>query len=293
MAATIRPTLLLRMDLDEKQFSDERVAEIKRSYSYIASSSVSSHTTNLENPENTIRFLIRLQQPYWFSSEEGSDELWETVMLKWLKNMFYKVSNTLVAFNRSAQERKTGTLDFSWLELEFKDKLLAIRLEADSAIPSVALSLVEMARLLSNASPLAESSVSCLRIPSRASYDAQFKNASTKANEGDQTDATPDKSLDETEDVASETVGSASAKGVDETEEAPVTNTPQTPVEPVLFEIDFTVWGIEYDDGTVREFDSEAAVFRDECPMNRTEQASVQNVILESLSPRGGDTNTP
>ncbi|MDR1184274.1 MAG: hypothetical protein LBK67_05710, partial [Coriobacteriales bacterium] len=130
MAATIRPTLLLRMDLDEGQFSDERVAEIRRSYSYIAPSSVTSHTTNPESPENTIRFLIRLQQPYWHRSEKGADELWETSILKWLKNMFYKVSNTLVAFNRSARERGTASLDFAWLELEFKDSLLAIRLEA-------------------------------------------------------------------------------------------------------------------------------------------------------------------
>ena len=40
MTATIRPSLILNMDVDERQFSDDVVAEIKRSYSYVAPSVV-------------------------------------------------------------------------------------------------------------------------------------------------------------------------------------------------------------------------------------------------------------
>ena len=42
MTATIRPSLILNMDVDERQFSDDVVAEIKRSYSYVAPSVVAA-----------------------------------------------------------------------------------------------------------------------------------------------------------------------------------------------------------------------------------------------------------
>jgi hypothetical protein len=241
MAALIRPTLLLRMDLDEGQYSDERVAEIRRSYSFIAPSSVLSHAKGPDGPENVIRFLIKLQRPYWDSSEEGADELWETVVLKWLKNMFYKVSNTLTAFNSSARARGASGLDFAWLELEFTDSLLALRLQTDSSIPQAALSLVQTARELTNTGPLRDVPAACIRIPSRTSYAAQLANARRTAAKAEVDDADAD-------DAA------AGAAATDD--QAPSAG--QTG-----FEVDYTVWGIEGDDGTVREFDSATTVFAD------------------------------
>lgn len=43
MTAFIRPSLILRMDLDERLFNDECVSDIKRSYSYVAPSLVQAH----------------------------------------------------------------------------------------------------------------------------------------------------------------------------------------------------------------------------------------------------------
>ena len=40
MTATIRPSLILNMDVDARQYSDDLVAEVKRSYSYVAPSVV-------------------------------------------------------------------------------------------------------------------------------------------------------------------------------------------------------------------------------------------------------------
>ena len=65
MTAFIRPSLILRMDLDERLFSDEQVADIKRSYSYVAPSLVQSHAPADEaRVENVMRFLIKLHRPY-------------------------------------------------------------------------------------------------------------------------------------------------------------------------------------------------------------------------------------
>ncbi|MFR5091371.1 MAG: hypothetical protein ACLTDR_04480 [Adlercreutzia equolifaciens] len=66
MTATIRPSLILNMDVDERQFSDDVVAEIKRSYSYVAPSVVAAVPASADVPiENTLRLVVRMHRPYW------------------------------------------------------------------------------------------------------------------------------------------------------------------------------------------------------------------------------------
>lgn len=101
MTATIRPSLILNMDVDERQYSDDLVAEIKRSYSYVAPSVVTPVApADAEAPvENTIRLAVRMHRPYWDANDAVACEQWDAVMPKWLKNMFYKVSSTVTACN--------------------------------------------------------------------------------------------------------------------------------------------------------------------------------------------------
>ena len=66
MTAFIRPSLILRMDLDERLFNDECVSDIKRSYSYVAPSLVQAHKpVDGQRPENVMRFMIKLHRAYW------------------------------------------------------------------------------------------------------------------------------------------------------------------------------------------------------------------------------------
>lgn len=147
MAAIIRPTLLLKADLDKKAYSDEVKAEIARSYSYVAPVQVTSHE---DESGNVMRFTARINKPYWRSSDEGADEVWESSMVKWLSNMFYKVSATMVAYNVAREEKGEAVLIFSQVAIELGDNTLFIKLDSDSSIPEKALEMVQKARAAVN-----------------------------------------------------------------------------------------------------------------------------------------------
>lgn len=77
MAATIRPSLILNMDVDERQYSDDLVAEIKHSYSYVAPSVVAPVAASDGEPiEHTIRLVVRMHHPYWDANDEASQGQW-------------------------------------------------------------------------------------------------------------------------------------------------------------------------------------------------------------------------
>ena len=258
----IRPTLILQMNLDESVYSDDVVAEIKRSYSYVAPAVVQSHETGDAAPENVMRFLVKIHRPYWRSSEEGADELWNEVMRKWLKNMVYKVSSTMVAYNRQRRLRFESQLVFDWLEVEFSDVTLSMRLNADCSLEEHgAVELAERVRALVNDGVL-EGEIACVRVPSRASYEAQLAAVEAARAEEAAAEAAAEAEADEEPAEAAEAVEAVEA--AEGAEEAPAEEAaaeaeeaePQPEPEPVNFDIDTTVWGIEYADGTVREFDS-------------------------------------
>lgn len=261
----IRPTLILQMNLDESVYSDDVVAEIKRSYSYVAPAVVQSHETGDAAPENVMRFLVKIHRPYWRSSEEGADELWNEVMRKWLKNMVYKVSSTMVAYNRQRRLRFESQLVFDWLEVEFADVTLSMRLNADCSLEEHgAVELAERVRTLVNDGVL-EGEIACVRVPSRASYEAQL--AAVEAARAEEAAAETADEAEAGEEPAEAAEAAEMAEAVEApegAEEAPVEEAaaeaeeaePQPEPEPVNFDIDTTVWGIEYADGTVREFDS-------------------------------------
>lgn len=175
MTAFIRPSLILRMDLDERLFNDECVSDIKRSYSYVAPSLVQAHKAGRRAaPENVMRFMIKLHRAYWDKSDEAAQQLWEGVMPKWLHNMFSKVSNTITAANNVRAENGQPAFPYHWLELEFGDNaLIAVKTGSDSSFPADGVDMVERVRDLMNAGALGQD-IACVRIPSRASYEAQL-----------------------------------------------------------------------------------------------------------------------
>lgn len=242
----IRPSLILQMNLDESVYDEEVVAEIKRSYSYVAPTTVTGHETGAGKPENTMRFLVRIHRPYWRHEDDGADELWDEVMLKWLKNMVYKVSSTMVAYNRVRRESGQPQLIFDWLEVEFSDMVLSMRLNADCSLEEHgAVELADRVRTLANDGVFGEG-VSCVRVPSRASYEAQAAQAAASSAETGE-------GADDGQEPPSEGEGQA--------EDAAEAEDGQGVEEPGNFDIDTTLWGIEYADGSEREFDSAVAAF--------------------------------
>lgn len=285
MTAFIRPSLILHMDLDERLFNDEQVADIKRSYSYVAPSLVQSHKpADEQRVENVMRFMIKLHRPYWDKSDAEAQELWQGVMPKWLHNMFAKVSNTITAANNIHAENDEPAFPYHWLELEFGDNaLMAVKTGSDSSFPADGVDMVERVRDLMNEGAFGDG-VACVRIPSRASYEAQLAAAEAAEAErvaAEQAAAAEEAAAQEAAEVvepagaqaagteAAQAVEAAGAQAADEA--APAGADDQAAEEqpepafsaPVLpaFDVDYSTWGIEYADGTIREFDAETGAF--------------------------------
>ena len=275
MTAFIRPSLILRMDLDERLFNDECVSDIKRSYSYVAPSLVQAHKpADGQRPENVMRFMIKLHRAYWDSSDEAAQQLWEGVMPKWLHNMFSKVSNTITAANNVRAENGQLAFPYHWLELEFgDDALVAVKTGSDSSFPADAVDMVERVRDLMNAGALGQD-IACVRIPSRASYEAQLAaaEAAQAQAEADQAAGVAEEQAAEVDEAAgqeavaaADVVAEGEAAEFAEAGEADAAEQPEpafaAPVLPA-FDVDYGTWGIEYADGTVREFDVATGAFK-------------------------------
>ena len=184
--------------------------------------------------------------------------------------MVYKVSSTMVAYNRMRRQRFEQQLVFDWLEVEFGSVVLAMRLNADCSLEEYGASeTADRVRALVNQGVL-DGEIACVRIPSRASYEAQLaavqaaraaeeaEQAAEEAEAAEGSDGTTaaEETAETVEEVAADAVEGEGAEAAEE-EDAPREPEP----EPVNFDIDTTVWGIEYADGTVREFNSETNEF--------------------------------
>lgn len=268
MTAFIRPSLILRMDLDERLFNDECVSDIKRSYSYVSPSLVQAHEpVDGQRPENVMRFMIKLHRAYWDKSDEAAQQLWEGVMPKWLHNMFSKVSNTIIAANNVRAENGQPAFPYHWLELEFGDNaLIAVKTGSDSSFPTDGVDMVERVRDLMNDGALGQD-VTCVRIPSRASYEAQLA-AAEQAQAKAAASAEQGESAGQA-DKQAEPAGAAAEQAVDAADAADAADAvADQPAEPAfaipelpMFDVDYGTWGVEYADGSVREFDAAAGAF--------------------------------
>lgn len=262
MTAFIRPSLILRMDLDERLFNDECVSDIKRSYSYVSPSLVQAHKpVDGQRPENVMRFMIKLHRAYWDKSDEAAQQLWEGVMPKWLHNMLSKVSNTITAANNVRAENGQPAFPYHWLELEFGDNaLIAVKTGSDSSFPAGGVDMVERVRDLMNAGALGQD-IACVRIPSRASYEAQLAAAEQVQAEAAEQGESAGQQDEQAVDVAAAAEGEAvvAADQVADVADAaePAFAMPELPA----FDVDYGTWGVEYADGTVREFDAAAGAF--------------------------------
>ena len=149
---------------------------------------------------------------------------------------------------------------------------------SDSSFPADGVDMVERVRDLMNAGALGQD-IACVRIPSRASYEAQLaaaeraqaeaaavaaeqgESAGQASDQAEPASATAEQAADAA-DAAAEAqaeVADAAAEAQAEVADAaePAFAIPDLPV----FDVDYGTWGIEYADGSVREFDAAAGAF--------------------------------
>lgn len=275
MAAMVRPSLILKMDFDERAYNDEVKSEIKRSYSYVAPSLVETHEARDGRPENVMRFTIKVHRPYWDINDEASQELWEGSMVKWLHNMLAKVSNTMIAANTQHKNRGERTVDYAWLDLEFGNNLtIRVKLNADSSIPENTYDIVAAVREAACAGVLGDN-LAVVSVPSYESWSAQLAAveaelaaqaeaeaavaAEAAAQEAEMPEGDQEAETDETVEVVEDAEAVDDVESADdELEDEETDETEELHEFPPFpdFEVDCRIWGVEDADGVIREFDS-------------------------------------
>ena len=126
--------------------------------------------------------------------------------------------------------------------------------------------MVERVRDLMNAGALGQD-IACVRIPSRASYEAQLAAAEqaqaeavVAAEQGDSAGQVAEQAelASVTAEQAVDVAGTAAEGQADSADPAePAFAIPELPA----FDVDYGTWGIEYADGSVREFNVAAGAF--------------------------------
>lgn len=253
MAFDIRPSLILRCEIDEQFFTTDVADDIRRSFVCVAPSYVEAHTNAEEAPANTMRFLVKIRAPYWDATSEEANDNWEQSIVKWLRNMIYKVSSQIEARNSSAAEHGLEVLKFDWLNMEFgQNATIAFKTLPGGFLQEQWVDDISSIRSMILDGAFGEN-VSTVSIPSKKHYIAQFRDAKEALlRQMESEEEAEQQSESETDDIDEE-----SAVPIPEEErDAEAVSLP-------VFEADCSIWGIGYRDGSIREFDSLAKRFLD------------------------------
>ena len=280
--ALIRPSLTLVLDLDERQAHEETQLELKRCYTYITAPIVRRHAPeDADAPvSNTARAIVNFgTRNYLHSADEGADELWDGIVEQWLGNILHKVGSTMKAFNRRQRSIGLPEVIFDKFDIELAGGEFTVSLHPDllGFVPEELNAAITLARSLLNDGTFA--GAVRVRIPADESYAAQQESARAAWDE-----AYPE--VSEPEAVQSSSEAEAAPEVDYESEEwlaydrerksyertaVPITDSDELPPivreeepeppEPFSFEVDYSVWGVIYADGTSRRFDSSALAF--------------------------------
>lgn len=275
-----RPSGMLILDIDERLDSEDVRLEINRCYPYVCSTLVRVHEADgEEDVHNVARLFVKLgTRKYVDSADEGADELWNDVIEHWIYNSFHKLGNQMKIYNRRQREIGGTELYFDALELDLENGKLkvALRLDSNSDIDASCASLVSAVRSALNDGSLGEGVVR-VQLPSDESYAEQAEKAEegkaereeaarkaaeaeeeAKANARAEAEATADENFLESPELAE---ADAEPVGMSESEvEAEMEAKFGFPEAD--FAVDFTVWTVEYADGSVRTYDSAAGEFK-------------------------------
>lgn len=282
-----KPSLVLQVRLRPEEYSDTAAAEIKRSYMYLAQSVVSELDEGERAEGNLMRLNVRLMKPFWDASDPAAEQLWRASFMPWLVNATRNMSTAMHNYNTVLHPLGAGNVTYQWADFDFAPHaVLRLKVDDENRIPSEAPALCDKVRTLA-AEGVFDENVARIRIPSRASIAAQkaaFEEEQARyraalAAQNETAEVAEEVLADGAEaDVQAEAAGSVeepetaqtSATAEDaSTAEADTTAATDAAAaaaetseaagdalaEPV-FNLDYSIWGIEYVDGTVVEFDS-------------------------------------
>jgi hypothetical protein len=267
-----KPSVVFQFSLAPELYNDQCAGEIKRSYIYLAQSLVkpSQQSSDLGN---VLKMSVRLMKPYWDPSNAAAQDLWQNSFMPWLENLTRNVSNAMHQYNEVLHPQGCQNIDYNWAEFEFgANATVRLKVDAQNKITPQAPEFCDKVRANIAAGKFGEG-VTCVTIPSRESYESQLNDAIYEAqhachNHLEDADAAQLPSAAQNAEgvtgttPASETL-TADAGEQDEIDTASSQNaddanaTEATPAVP-NFEIDYRIWGVEYADGRVVEFDSAA-----------------------------------
>lgn len=282
-----KPSLVLQVRLRPEEYSDTAAAEIKRSYMYLAQSVVSELDEGERAEGNLMRLNVRLMKPFWDASDPAAEQLWRASFMPWLVNATRNMSTAMHNYNTVLHPLGAGNVTYQWADFDFAPHaVLRLKVDDENRIPSEAPALCDKVRTLA-AEGVFDENVARIRIPSRVSIAAQeaafeeeqarYRAALAAQDEaaeaaeeiladGAEADAQAEAagSVEEPEAVqASATAEDASTAEADTTAAADATAAAAETSEAAgdalaepVFSLDYSIWGIEYTDGTVVEFDS-------------------------------------
>lgn len=283
-----RPSLTLVLDIDERLDTEELRLEVNRCYNYVGSALVRTHPASEGEPENTMRFLVKLgTRKYLHSSDEGADELWNDVMERWFYNELHKVGNNMKIFNSRQRDIGAAPLMFDWIEVDLENGSLSVLLHCDDAsgIDPAASTLLTTLRTALNEGILATESTedaagtqpTRVFMPSRASFADQFvsgmaakaqREAAEKAARAEAEEAQRAAQAAAEQEADQAFLESPELLASQEEVAAAPDAAPEEAADPFAvdepnFAIDYQLWSIEYPDGSVRTYDSSAERFVD------------------------------
>ena len=289
--AMLRPSLTLVLDLDERVASQETMLEIKRSYAHICTPVIRTHAAVSSGAavRNTARLLVKMgAYRYLRSSDEGADERWSDIVEPWIGNMLHKVGNNMKVFNDRQRAIKLPEILFERADVELQGGELVVGLHPNplNLLDPALKEQVGTARALVNDGTLAKA----VRIdmPSDEEYETQRARAweawivehPEACGPASQPAAEAEAEAGEEGSVKLETVSQktreqllredAESKSYENTAVPPTDSTvlphprrdePEDEPEQFAFDVDYTVWGVGYADGTWRSFDAASSSF--------------------------------
>lgn len=283
-----KPSLVLQVKLSPEEYSEAAAAEIKRSYMYLAQSLVAELDEDERAEGNLMRLNVRLMKPFWDPSDPEAETLWQASFMPWLANAARNMSTAMHNYNTVLHPLGAGNVTYQWADFDFAPHaVLRLKVDDENRIPSEAPAFCDKVRTLAAEGAFGEN-VACIRIPSRASIAAQkaaFEEEQARYRaalaaqggtaEGENVDAAltgadgvsvePANEADEIAEIvesteAAEAVQVAEAADAVESAETAESDAATEASEDALaepvFNLDYSIWGIEYADGTVVEFDS-------------------------------------
>ena len=254
--AFIRPSLVLQAMLVPEEYSIDEEKEIKRSYMHIAQSVVRPWDADKAGEGNVMQFRIRLMKPYWDEADPAAAELWDAVMPLWIRNQAKNVSTAMHNFNTVDHPGAAKNISYEWTDFEFNDNAtIRVKTEADNTIGADMPALAAKVRHLLCSGALGERKPALIRVPSRESIADQL--AAYGALRAQARDANKAR---EAALAAAEAAAAAAEAGEISPEEAEAAKAavPAAVTVPP-FAYDYSVWGLEYADGSVVQFDSRNA----------------------------------